>query len=264
MSPRETPASPASATPPSAARIPVTVDVVALTVRDGTLQVLLVTRLLDPFRDRLALPGGFVLAGETLPQAAARELAEETGVAVPGHLEQLRTYGPLDRDPRGPVLSVAHLLLAPTYGLPAAGSDAAQVGWYPVDEALADGAGLAFDHHRILRDGVERARAKLEYSTLATAFCGPEFTIAQLRAVYEAVWGTRLDPRNFHRKAVGTPGFLVETGESTSGGTGRPAALYRLAPEAERAAGARDVVGKDEAPASVPAVLNPPLMRPAG
>ena len=200
------PTHPHADTPASAARIPVTVDVVALTVRDATLQVLLVTRLLDPYRDRLALPGGFVLAGETLPQAAARERAEETGVAVPGHLEQLRTYGPLDR----------HLLLAPTSGRPAAGSDAAQVGWYPVEEALADGAGLAFDHHRILRDGVERARAKLEYSTLATAFCGPEFTIAQLRAVYEAVWGTRLDPRNFHRKAVGTPGFLVETGESTS------------------------------------------------
>jgi 8-oxo-dGTP diphosphatase len=253
---------PPGQTPQTAVRLPVTVDVVALTVRDQVLQVLLVTRLLDPFRGRLALPGGFVLPDESLPRAATRELAEETGVAVPGHLEQLRTYGPLGRDPRGPVLTVAHLLLAPAYGLPVAGSDAATVGWFPVEDVLGDPQALAFDHHRILSDGVERARAKLEYSTLATAFCGPEFTIAQLRAVYEAVWGTRLDPRNFHRKAVGTPGFLEETGESTSGGTGRPAALYRLAPEARRPTGASDAVSPDEAPASLPAVLNPPLMRP--
>ncbi|WP_265521533.1 NUDIX hydrolase [Oerskovia flava] len=243
--------------PPGAARLPVTVDVVALTVADGALQVLLVTRLVEPFRGALALPGGFVLPGETLPQAAARELAEEAGVEPPGHLEQLRTYGPLGRDPRGPVLTVAHLLLAPAFGVLAAGSDAERAEWVRVDELA--GRSLAFDHARILADGVERARAKLEYSTLATAFCGAEFTVAQLRAVYEAVWGTRLDPRNFHRKAISTPGFLEETGRVTRGGTGRPAVLYRLGPAAGRAAG----LDPDDAPASVPAVLNPPLMRPS-
>ncbi|GAA4840030.1 NUDIX hydrolase [Luteimicrobium xylanilyticum] len=236
--------------PPTAALLPVTVDVVGLTVRAGVLQVLLVRRLLEPFAGALALPGGFVLPDETLEAAAARELAEETGVAPPGHLEQLRTYGPLDRDPRGPVVSVAHLLLAPAFGLPAAGGDAVEVAWHDVGPLLSRGGGgrtLAFDHERILADGVERARAKLEYSALATAFCGPEFTVADLRAVYEAVWDVQLDPRNFHRKATGTPGFLEETGRTTSGGTGRPAALYRLA------AAAQD-------PGAV--VLNPPLMRP--
>jgi len=237
--------------PPTAALLPVTVDVVGLTVRGGVLQVLLVQRLLKPFAGALALPGGFVLPDESLEAAAARELVEETGVAPPGHLEQLRTYGPLDRDPRGPVVSVAHLLLAPAFGLPAAGGDAADVAWHDVRPLLAGRGGaaraLAFDHARILADGVERARAKLEYSALATAFCGTEFTVAELRSVYEAVWDVRLDPRNFHRKATGTPGFLEDTGRTTSGGTGRPAALYRLA----EAAGD---------PAAV--VLNPPLMRP--
>ncbi len=233
---------------PAPERFPVTVDVVALTVRRGELNVLLITRLIEPFRGKLALPGGFVLAGEELLEAAARELAEETGVGhLPGHLEQLGSYGPKGRDPRGDVLTVAHLLLAPDFPVLAAGSDAEHAAWYPVAEVPE----LAFDHARILDDALERAKSKLEYSPLGAAFCGDEFTIAQLRSVYEAVWGTRLDPRNFHRKATGTPGFLEETGTMTTGDAGRPAALFRLAPAARTTAGQ-----------PTRAVLNPPLMRP--
>ncbi len=281
--PMAPPAAQAPDVPPGAALLPVTVDVVALTVRDDALHVLLVERGVEPYRGALALPGGFVLPGERLARAARRELAEETGVRPPGHLEQLRTYGPLDRDPRGPVLSVAYLLLAPEFGVVHAGSDAGGAAWHPVEPLLGDGpgAGLAFDHARILADGVERARAKLEYSALATAFCPPEFTVADLRRVYEAVWGVRLDPRNFSRKATTTAGFLEDTGRTTSGGAGRPAALYRAArpapgpqpgagPDAAAVdAAAVDVaasdaaaVDPDDAPASVPAVLDPPLMRP--
>ncbi|MFJ4230549.1 NUDIX hydrolase [Cellulosimicrobium cellulans] len=277
-------ASPTPDVPPTAALLPVTVDVVALTVRDDALHVLLVERGIEPFHGALALPGGFVLPGEGLARAARRELAEETGVRPPGHLEQLRTYGPLDRDPRGPVLSVAYLLLAPEFGVVHAGSDAGGAAWYPVEPLLAavpggptasgdrtpSGTGLAFDHARILADGVERARAKLEYSALATAFCPPEFTVADLRRVYEAVWGVRLDPRNFSRKATTTPGFLEDTGRTTSGGAGRPATLYRAAPNPGSlpttgpAWGATQgsAADPDLAPASVPAVLDPPLMRP--
>ncbi|MFD2027538.1 NUDIX domain-containing protein [Promicromonospora aerolata] len=245
---RTAPALPA--VPGTAGSFPVTVDVVALTVRGGTLQALVVDRLLEPFRGRAALPGGFVLPGETLERAAERELAEETGLTAPAgatgvgpwHLEQLRTYGPLDRDPRGPVLSVAYLLLAPAFGLPAAGGDAAEARWVTVGDGAVH---LAFDHDRILADGVERARAKIEYSPLAAAFCPAEFTVAELRGVYEAVWGTRLDARNFHRKATGTPGFLEPTGRLGGGGPGRPAELYRLAPGVDPTA----------------TVLHPPLLR---
>ncbi|HET9349639.1 MAG TPA: NUDIX domain-containing protein [Arthrobacter sp.] len=237
---------------PAPACFPVTVDVVALTVVDDVLNVLLVTRLIEPFRGRLALPGGFVLPGEDLVTAAGRELAEETGVEqVPGHLEQLGSYGPRGRDPRGDVLTVAHLLLAPNFPVLSAGSDAEHAAWYPVGQVLDGELELAFDHGRILADAVERAKSKLEYSPLGAAFCGDEFTVAQLRTVYEAVWGTRLDPRNFHRKATGTPGFLEDTGRMTTGETGRPAALFRLAAAARPAAGQ-----------PIRAVLNPPLMRP--
>ncbi|WP_432244663.1 NUDIX hydrolase [Arthrobacter sp. G.S.26] len=233
------------------ARFPVTVDVVALTVVNERLNVLLITRLIEPFRGSLALPGGFVLPGEDLVSAAARELAEETGVArMPGHLEQLGSYGPGGRDPRGDVLTVAHLLLAPNFPVLAAGSDAEHAGWYPVDQAL-ESLDLAFDHRQILVDALERAKSKIEYSPLAAVFCGEEFTVAQLRGVYEAVWGTRLDPRNFHRKATGTAGFLEDTGRMTTGDTGRPAALFRLVDAARPAPGQ-----------PTRAVLNPPLMRP--
>lgn len=212
----------AAAFPPVA----VTVDLVVLTLRGGNLHVLLVERGEEPFRGHLALPGGFVRPGETLDAAAVRELAEETGLRdVPGHLEQLRTYGDPDRDPRMRVVSVAYLALAPDLPEPAAGTDAADARWVPL--ARASTGPLAFDHRAILADGVERARAKLEYTALATAFCPPEFTVADLRAVYEAVWGAPLDPRNFHRKVTSTPGLLVDTGRTRAEGRGRPAALYR-------------------------------------
>lgn len=206
----------------------VTVDLVVLTVREGRLVALVVRRGVPPYRGRWALPGGFLLPGEDLLDAAARELEEETGVGtVRVHLEQLRTYGEPRRDPRGRVVTVAYLALVPDLPVPVAGTDAVAARWAPVDDVLTAPAGLAFDHIRILADGVERARAKLEYTPLGAAFCPPEFTIAELREVYEAVWGTALDPRNFHRKVTGTPGFVEEAGGTTGRMGGRPAQLYR-------------------------------------
>ena len=208
----------------------VTVDLVVLTVRDDALCALLVRRGVAPYRGRWALPGGFVEVDEDLPDAAARELAEETGLRdLPVHLEQLATYGAPRRDPRTRVVTVAYLALGPDLPDPVAGSDAAAARW--VDVAGLDLArGLAFDHGRILADGLERARAKLEYTPLAASFCPQPFTVAELRRVYETVWGAPLDPRNFHRKVTGTPGFLEPVGETTTRNGGRPAQLYRTGP----------------------------------
>jgi 8-oxo-dGTP diphosphatase len=204
----------------------VTVDLVVLTVREQALKVLAVRRAGPPFQGRWALPGGFVEPDENLDHAAERELAEETGLK-PGtvHLEQLASYGEPDRDPRMRTVSVAYLALAPDLPTPKAGDDAAAADWLPIDRLLRSKSSLAFDHREILRDGVERARAKLEYSSLAASFCAAEFTVADLRHVYETVWGTKLDPRNFHRKVTGTPGFLVPR-TRTRTEVGRPAELY--------------------------------------
>ncbi len=204
----------------------VTADLVVLTLTGDELCALVVRRGVEPFLGGWALPGGFVRADEDLEEAARRELAEETGLA-PGtvHIEQLAGYGAPDRDPRMRVVTVAYLALAPDLPAPRAGTDAADARWAPV-RSLA-GESLAFDHDRILADGLERARAKLEYSPLATAFCPPEFTVAELRRVYELVWDTRLDPRNFHRKVTGADGLLEPTGRTTTRDGGRPAQLYR-------------------------------------
>jgi 8-oxo-dGTP diphosphatase len=214
------------------------VDLAILTVREGALEVLVITRANDPFRGRPALPGGFLRGAEDIDEAAVRELGEETGLDGSAlHLEQLKTYGAPDRDPRGRVISVAFLAIMPDLPLPTAGSDASSAAWHPVDRVRGT---LCFDHDRILDDAVERARSRLEFTTLATTFCGPAFTMGDLRHVYEVVWGHELDPRNFSRKVINTPGFVEPTGERRIPEVGRPAALYKA--------------GREKA-------LNPPIMR---
>ncbi|MBW4719989.1 NUDIX hydrolase [Saccharothrix obliqua] len=212
--------------------IAVAVDLAVLTVRDDALQIMLVERGVEPFRGMQALPGGFLSdVAESLDAAAERELAEETGLDPSAlHLEQLHTYGTPGRDPRQRVVTICYLAFAPDPPAPVAGGDARAASWVPVATALHPGTRLAFDHGEIIRDAVERARNKIEYTTLAAAFCPPEFTVAELRRVYEVVWGELLDPRNFHRKVTGVAGFLVPTGGRTTRQGGRPAALYRRGP----------------------------------
>ena len=219
-------------------RVAVTVDMVLLTIRQGRLTALLVQRAGHPFRDHWALPGGFVEPEEDLDDAARRELVEETGLdTIPGYLEQLRTYGGPGRDPRGHIVSVAYLCLMPDLPAPTAGSDARIARFWPVDDVLGwsrrqgedppfDQPAIAFDHPQIIADGVERARSKLEYTSLATAFVDEVFTISDLRGVYEAVWGVELDYGNFRRKVLSTDGFVVPTGETVATG-GASAELYR-------------------------------------
>ncbi|MCK9875212.1 NUDIX hydrolase [Frankia sp. Ag45/Mut15] len=210
------------------------VDLVILTLRDAHLRVLLVKRGIDPYEGALALPGGFLShAGEGIDTAARRELREETSLdANTLHLEQLGVYGTPGRDPRGRVISVAYLAIAPRLPEPVAGTDAADASWQPADHVLAGELNLAFDHRQIVADAVTRARAKLEHSALATAFCSQTFTIGDLQEVYEAVWGISLDPRNFYRKVQKADGFIVPAGTEQRTTVGRPARLFRAGPNA--------------------------------
>lgn len=206
----------------------VTVDIAIFTVADDELRVLLVRRGQEPERGRLALPGGFAGLDEDLADAARRELVEETGVEDVV-LEQLATYGAPGRDPRGRVVSVAHIAVIAEQAEARAGTDATEAGWHRVEPLLRGRNRLAFDHRQILTDAVERVRSKLEYTTLATAFVGPEFTLTELRRVYEVVWGAEFDAGNFQRKMRQTEDFVVETGRTRPSpvGRGRPAATFR-------------------------------------
>ena len=211
----------------------VAVDLAVFTIRSDALQVLLIERGGEPFQGALALPGGFVQPDEDLYQAAARELAEETGLGVDAeawHLEQLASYGAPDRDPRMRVVTVAYLALCAELPALRHGGDAAAAVLTPVEEIERGAVRLAFDHERIVKDAVERTRSKLEYTALAARFCPPAFTVGQLRRVYEVVWGERLYPGNFHRDFQASGAFEGLGGAESApwSGRGRPGALWSV------------------------------------
>ena len=249
-------------------RFAVTVDIAVFTIRDDALQVLLIERGGEPFLGARALPGGFVRPDEDLDQAAARELAEETGLrAGSWHLEQLGTYGAPGRDPRMRVVTVAYWAICAELPALRGGGDAVSATLTLVEAIERRRVRLAFDHERIVRDAVERTRSKLEYTALAARFCPPEFTIGQLRRVYEAVWNTRLDPGNFQRNVQESGAFekRIEAAAAPSARRGRPASLWSVSestvlgdqpavplarPPAKRRQAARRKPTKDETPGS--------------
>jgi 8-oxo-dGTP diphosphatase len=213
----------------------VTVDVVALTILDERLRVLLVRRGEPPFRGRWALPGGFVRVGsdpkdrgESLDDAVARELAEETGLTRRQvYLEQLGAFGAPDRDPRMRVISVAYYaLVRPDLArLTRAGGDASAVAWLEPSRQLK----LAFDHADIIDGARRRIRQRIETSAIAKSLVPASFTISELRSAYTIVKGAHQDPGNFRRRfqsmlEVG----LVERAAGKRLTTSKPAALFRF------------------------------------
>ncbi|MGD6979806.1 MULTISPECIES: NUDIX hydrolase [Citricoccus] len=179
-----------------------------------------VRRTREPHLDQWALPGGWLPDAEPLEDAAARTLAETTGLR-PSYLEQLYTFGALDRSPTGRVISVVYWALVRSDEV----TDAAvgnNVQWFPADDLPA----LAFDHNAIVDYALQRLRTKVEYARIAHTFLGETFTLAQLRSVHEAVRGQPLDPANF-RRSITASADIVETGERLAGTPHRPPRLYR-------------------------------------
>ncbi len=200
----------------------VTVDVVIFSLREKDLKVLLVRRGQPPFAGKWAIPGGFIHPDESLEEAARRELAEETGVRDV-YLEQLYTFGSPKRDPRGRVITVAHVALVPESVTARAGDDAVAAVWHSAYHLPP----LAFDHAEIIRYAHQRLRYKLEYTAVGFELLPNTFTLSELQAAYEIVLGETLDKRNFRRR-LDEAGILVETGRYREGeGQGRPARLYR-------------------------------------
>jgi 8-oxo-dGTP diphosphatase len=200
----------------------VTVDIVIFTIQSGELKVLLVKRGVAPFTGQYAIPGGFVLEGEGLDQAALRELREETGVSDV-YLEQLFSFGDPQRDPRGRVVTVAYFaLISAEHSQLHSGTDAAAAAWFAVDDVSE----LAFDHAKILGYAVERLRNKLEYTTVAFQLLPEKFSLSELQEVYEAILGRKLDKRNFRRK-LAVLKILKPTLEYRRDGR-KPARLYRF------------------------------------
>lgn len=206
-------------------RAALTVDCVVFGFGGGGLQILLIRRALGPFKNRWALPGGFVRVEETLDAAARRELEEETGLRNV-FLEQLYTFGEVKRDPRERVVSVAYYaLVKPTDHTTAADTDASEAGWFSVSNAPP----LAFDHADILEIALTRLRGKLTYQPIGFELLPPKFTLTQLQRLYESVLGANLDKRNFRKKVLGF-NLLIPLEETQREGTQRPAQLFRFDP----------------------------------
>lgn len=202
-----------------------TVDVVLLTLRHGQLHVVLLKRDRDPFRNALALPGGYVHADEdqSALDAAARVLLDKTGITSP-YLEQLASFTGPGRDPRGWSVSIAYYALVPPEVLPEGDQGIHLV---PVSRLPS----LPFDHKSIVEHAVERVRSKSLYSSLPVYLCGESFTLPQLQAVYESVLGEPINKVSFRRKVEELGMLEAIDGQMQSGRANRPAQLYRLRKE---------------------------------
>ena len=193
-----------------------------------TLWLPLVRRIREPYEGQWALPGGPLEPDEDLAASASNTLRRTTGLE-PGHLEQLYSFGEVDRSPADRVVSIVYWALV-RQDEAARAVDGENVEWFVADEVPA----LAFDHNRIVEYALGRLRAKITYSPIAYAFLNPEFTLAELREVHEAVLRKPLDPANFRRQVLAT-GVVEPTGTCLTGTSHRPPALYRAVHPEERA-----------------------------
>jgi 8-oxo-dGTP diphosphatase len=201
--------------------IRLTVDAVVFGYDSGNISVLLVKRKYEPFQDAWALPGGFVLEDENLEQAVERELAEETGVKI-NYLEQLYTFGEIERDPRGRVVSIAYFgLVKPNAFKLTASTDAKEANWFNI-EKLPE---LAFDHKKILNIAIERLRGKITYEPIGFELLDKKFPFSDLEKLYTALLNREIDRRNFKKK-INSLKVLDELDEKVSLGPGRPASLF--------------------------------------
>jgi len=198
-------------------------DVVVFTMRDNKLQVLLMKMTKEPYANSWAAPGGLVGASES-PETAARRLLKEKTCLANVYLEQLATFGEVDRDPFGRVVSVAYLGLLPTGAAGAATVDSrSDAAWYPTSKLPK----LAYDHSTMISVAVERLQNKLGYTTVAGQLLPKEFTLSELQSVYEIILGRAMDKRNFRKKFLALE-LVQSTGRQQDGGAHRPAALYHF------------------------------------
>lgn len=199
----------------------VTVDIVVFTIENKKLKTLLIRRKYAPFKDKWALPGGFVRAREELEEAALRELKEETGVGDV-YLEQLYTFGKTKRDPRGRIITVSYVALISRDPMRLKAShDARAVRTFSIS-SLPD---LAFDHKEIISYALTRLRNKIQYTNVAWSILPKTFTLGEIQKVYEIILGKHMDKRNFRKKILSL-GMLFELRKVRRGLRQRPARLY--------------------------------------
>ena len=199
----------------------VTTDCVIFGYDGKDLKLLLVERGIPPFKGMWALPGGYLQMDEDAIDGAKRELFEETGLRD-AYIEQFRTFSAVDRDPRGRVITIAHLALVRISEVKG-GDDAAKARWFP----LKDVPQLAFDHDMILREAMKALRQKIHFEPVGFELLPEVFTMPQLQHLYESILDVRFDRRNFASKMLHL-GILEDTGDRPAGAPSRVPATYRF------------------------------------
>jgi len=200
----------------------VTADIVICTIQNNELKILLVKRGIEPFKDKWAIPGGFVRIHESLEDAAKRELEEETGVKDV-YLEQLYSFGDPKRDPRGRVITVAYMALINSEKIKLkAATDVSEVQWFSIKKIPQ----LAFDHKKILDYSLKRLKWKFEYTTVAFSLLPKKFTISEIQNIYEIVFNQQFDKRNFAKKILSLD--ILKEEEIKKDVSHRPPMLYSL------------------------------------
>jgi 8-oxo-dGTP diphosphatase len=200
----------------------VTTDLVIFTIKENSLKVLLVKRNEEPFKDKWALPGGFVRINESLEDSAKRELFEETGVKDV-YLEQLYSFGNPKRDPRGRVITISYFALINSEKINLrASTDVSEAKWFSVSKIPS----LAFDHKEILDYSIKRLKWKFEYTSIVFSLLPKNFSLGELQRLYEIVFEKKIDKRNFRKKILSLNILKKETIKKDA--PYRPPQLYSL------------------------------------
>lgn len=196
-------------------------DVVLFTVHEKELMVLLIKMKKHPFENAWAAPGGLVGPEESVGEAAAKHLANKAGIKNV-YLEQFYTFGEVNRDPFGRVVSVAHLALIPKsrYVLKTS-EEYEDVRWFSVKDLPS----LAYDHKDMIKLGIEKLKDRLKTSNIVYSLLPQEFTLSELQKIYEIILGRKFDKRNFRKKFLSL-NIIKSLQKQRRGGANRPAQLY--------------------------------------
>ncbi len=201
----------------------VTTDCVIFGFDETNLKILLIQRGIKPFKDKWALPGGFIRQEETIEECAKRELFEETSLKNV-FIEQLYTFSDIDRDPRGRVISVAYFALINLNNYKAvAGDDAKNAQWFSVNDMPT----LAFDHDKIVRTALYRLKGKIRWQPVGFELLPEKFTLTDLQHLYEVVLEIKLDKRNFRKKILKTE-LLIDLDEKQENVAHKAAKFYKF------------------------------------
>ena len=204
--------------------VKVAVDAVVFGYSNNQIQILLIQQKFGIKKDRWALPGGFIKDDESLDEAVLRELKEETGIKA-NYLEQLYTFGAVNRDIRLRVVAIAYLaLINPQNYTLKADTDAKDAQWFDISNL----PNLAYDHQDILQKGIDRLRTKINYQPIGFELLNKKFPFSDLENLYQTILNRKIDRRNFRKKILSF-GILKETNEMyAKSGSGRPAKLFQF------------------------------------